>query len=249
MKNIAKLILFINLFFLNQAFSQDTALQDLIHGKKFFWEAKFDKAFTSLRNVTTITTARKDYLFEAYLYIGFVLIRQNAPLTEVRNVFKQAISIDPERDLDKSIIPPDLASPFNEIKQQMVGCLHIKSVPDKINVMGVAGDSILFESTTPFSICDLVTHDYELLFTTEGYEQKLMPLNLIPGNKDTLLVQLSSIYAKKTKRRGLKWAIGGGVLATAGAIVYKTVLAGDDDGGGVIEVILPAPPPRAEIGN
>ena len=33
---------------------QDSSLQNLIHGKKFFWEAKFDQALASLKKVTTV---------------------------------------------------------------------------------------------------------------------------------------------------------------------------------------------------
>ncbi len=219
-------------------FGQDQALQQLIHGKKFFWEAKFEDALQSLKDVTLSTDAKPEYLFEAYLYTGFVLLRQNASSTEVKAVFAKAIAIDPNRELDEMVIPPDLIDPFDEVKEELVGCLYVTSEPEEIDLVGVKGDSILFDETTPLTICELISKKYQLLLTEDGYEQQFIPLELHAGKTDTLHVKLNKSYADRNSKKGLKWAIRGGILATAGAVLYTTVISGSD----TPAADLPAPP-------
>jgi len=204
--------------------AQDEALQKLVHGKKFFWEAKFDEALKSLKEVLAVPEAKTEYLFEAYLYSGFVLLRQNASSTEVRDAFSKAITLDPRRQLDRMVIPPDLTEPFDEVKNELVGCLYITSKPEEVDLVGVKGDSILFDETTPLLICDLVSRSYQLLLTEDGYEQQFIPLELTPGKTDTLHVSLNKTYASGGGKKGLKWIVRGGILAAAGAVLYKTVI-------------------------
>lgn len=218
--------------------AQDVALQSLIQGKKFFWEAKFDRAINALRRVTQVKDAKREYLFEAHLYSGFVLLRQDAPSSEVRSVFTKAVNLDPRRKLDEMVIPPDLSEPFYEVRDKLVGCLYITSEPEEVDLVGVKGDSVLFDETTPLLVCDLVNQDYQLLLTEKGYEQQFIPLNLKAGKTDTLHVQLEASFAQKgggSKKKGIKWAIRGGVVVAAGAVLYST-LSGGDSGD------LPGPP-------
>ncbi len=221
--------------------AQDQALQKLVHGKKFFWEAKFDEALNSLKEVLAIPDANVEYLFEANLYSGFVLMRQNASSTEVREAFTKAIRLDPRRQLDKMVIPPDLTEPFDKLRNELVGCWYITSEPEEVDLVGVQGDSILFDETTPLQICDLVSKSYQLLFTEDGYEQQFIPLELTAGKTDTVHVKLGKTYASSSGKKGLKWAIRGGILAAAGAVLYKTVIES-----GTSAENLPSPPVHPE---
>lgn len=231
-----------SLFLAGSAVAQDQALQKLIHGKKFFWEAKFNQALTSLKQVTEIKDAKREYLFEAYLYTGFVLLRQKAPGSEVESVFSQAIRLEPRRKLDEMVIPPDLIEPFYDARNKLVGCLYIVTEPEEVDIIGVKGDSVLFDETTPLQVCDLVDNDYQLLLSEEGYDQQFIPLKLNPGKTDTLHIALDRIYAQGGGKTGLKWALRGGILVAAGAVLYKTVIAGGDD---AVED-LPGPPARPD---
>lgn len=221
--------------------AQDEALQKLVHGKKFFWEAKFDEALKSLKEVLAVPEAKTEYLFEAYLYTGFVLLRQNASSTEVRDAFSRAITLDPRRQLDRLVIPPDLTEPFDEVKAGLVGCLYITSEPEEVDLVAVKGDSILFDETTPLLICDLVSKSYQLLLTEDGYEQQFIPLQLAAGKTDTLHIKLNKTYASGSSKKGLKWVVRGGILAAAGAVLYKTVI----DSGTPADK-LPVPPSHPE---
>ncbi len=226
------------LFSVSRASAQDVALQSLIQGKKFFWEAKFDRAINALRRVTQVQDAKREYLFEAHLYSGFVLLRQNAPNSEVRTVFTNAVNLDPRRKLDEMVIPPDLSEPFYEVRNKLVGCLYITSEPEEVDLVGVKGDSVLFDETTPLLVCDLVNQDYQLLLTEKGYEQQFIPLNLKAGKTDTLHVALEASFAQgggRGKKKGIKWIIRGGVVVAAGAVLYTT-LSGSESGD------LPSPP-------
>ncbi len=217
------------------AYPQDQALQNLIHGKKFFWEAKFDQALTSLKAVTEIESARPEYLFEAYLYTGFVLLRQSAPMSEVRSVFTEAIELNPRRKPDEMVIPPDLTEPFYDVRNEIVGCLYIVTVPEGAHVVGVLGDSLLFEDTAPVTVCDVVTRDYQLLISERGYEQTFLPLALTAGKTDTLAVILHPARSGGGKKNAAKWMIRGGLAVGVGAILYKAVLESKGE-------TLPGPP-------
>ncbi|MFQ5651671.1 MAG: hypothetical protein ACE5IY_17175 [bacterium] len=243
MQNLKTCFLLISiggLFMAASAGAQDRALQNLIQGKKFFWEAKFDRALSALKGVTEITDAKREYLFEAHLYTGFVLLRQNAPAAEVNSVFKRAVNLDPKRKLDEMVIPPDLSAPFYEVRDQIVGCIYVTSEPEEVDLVGVNGDSVLFDETTPLLICDLVSSDYQLLLSERGYEQQFIPLRLEPGKTDTLHIKLNTSLAQRsrgggTSKKGVKWLIRGGIVTAAGVIIYTTLSGGGSDK-------LPAPP-------
>lgn len=208
--------------------AQDQALQKLIHGKKFFWEARFEQALGVLREVTALSDAKPAYLFEAYLYTGFTLLRLNAPQSEAISAFTKAIKIDPKRMLDEMVIPPDLAEPFYRVRNQMVGCLHVITYPGGAEIFGVKGDSVLFEEKTPVTICDVEALEYQLLFTAVGYQQQFEPMKIVAGRTDTLEVFLRPLQGHGGKRSALKWAIPGGLAVGAAAAVY-TFVGGSDE--------------------
>ncbi len=229
------------------AFSQGQALQSLINGKKAFWEAKFSRALSSLNKVISEQNVKDEYLFEAHLYIGFILVRQNATNSEINASFEKAVRLQPIRELDEMIIPPDLIEQFNKVRNSLVGCLYIESYPPEVNIVGVNADSILFTETTPYTICDLTKNDYQLLISELGYQEEFMPIKLVAGKVDTLMIQLIPILEKGKKKKTLKWVLGGSALVAGSAILYSTVLSGGGDGGTGTGESLPGPPIRPGV--
>lgn len=246
-----RIILVLAIFFsLGQSpiFSQTQALQNLINGKKAFWEAKFNRALSSLNKVISEQNIKDEYMFEAHLYTGFILVRQNATNSEINASFGNAVRLQPGRELDEMIIPPDLIAPFNEVRNSLVGCLYIESYPPEVNIVGVNADSILFTETTPFMLCDLNKNDYQLLISELGYQEEFMPIKLVAGRVDTLLIQLIPILERSQKKSTLKWILSGSALIAGSAILYTTVLSGDDGGGGTgTGETLPGPPVRPGV--
>ncbi len=243
MKLLNKLICFGLLgcvLIITPAWGQDTALQLLIQGKKAFWEAKFDQANTSLKKIIGIQDAKTEYLYEAYLYLGFVLTRQNASGLEVNAAFEQAIKLDPQRKLDELIIPPDLAERFNRVRDKLVGCLYIDSTPSDAEFVVVYEDSVLYNKFTPVLICELTKKNYQILITEEDFEEQYLPMHLTPGKVDTLFVTLKpSLVEKKKGKKLWAWVTRGGIVAAASLIIYKTVLSGKENVDN-----LPGPPTR-----
>lgn len=228
----------------SMAAAQDRALQQLIVGKKHFWEARFDQAAAALREVIGIPNVKSEYLFEAYLYLGFVLMRQNAPASDVNNAFEQAIKIDPKRKLDELVIPPDLIARFNVVRDQLVGCLYFSTDPPDARLAVVMEDSVIYTTSSPALLCELITKNYQILVTKDGYEQQFLPLQLTAGKIDSVSVTLQAAATAQKKGKGMwGWVARGGIVAVAGAVIYSTVLQSKEEGGAET---LPAPPARPQ---
>ncbi|MFQ5639416.1 MAG: hypothetical protein ACE5IR_15635 [bacterium] len=225
-----------------EASAQDKALQQLIQGKKFFWEAKFGQSMQALRQVVGVPYAKTEYLFEAYLYMGFVLTRQNASASEVNAAFEQAIKLDPKRKLDEVVIPPDLMESFGAIRKQLVGCLYVSAEQPDIHFLVVRRDSILYSIKAPTEICDLSSRNYQLLASKAGYEEQLLPLHFSPGKTDTMFVSLKESFVEEIrgKKKFLGWMVRGGLVAGVAAVLYMTVL----ENGESTLTDLPSPPDR-----
>lgn len=232
--------------FIATAGAQDRAVQQLIHGKKYFWEAKFDQAIAALKNVINAEDATRKHLFEAYLYQGFVLLRRDAPTSEAHALFEKAIRIAPHRDIDDPIIPPDLVASFEQAKERILGCYYVITEPPDADLMVVNGDSVVSSHKTPVKICELADTQYQLLIKKPGYESKFVALDLSAGATDTVNVALTGTMAQAESEsdKGGKfwsWLIRGGVVAGTAAVLYMTVV---DEGAQTQEGLLPSPPDR-----
>lgn len=235
--------------FVSSGWSQDRALQQLIQGKKLFWEAKFDQAIAALNNVINADEVSEDNLFEAHLYHGFVLLRRNAPPSQAYAHFEKAIRLYPRREIDDPAIPPDLIESFEEIRGRLLGCYYVITEPAGADLMVVEGDSVRSSHETPVAICELADTDYQLLLKKPGYESRFVPLDLQAGKTDTVNVALSATTAKRIPSEGSgiwPWVVRGSVIAGAAAVIYLTVV---DEGVETAEGSqLPGPPDRPDVG-
>ncbi len=234
----------ISLLTISVCWGQEQVLDNLILGKKLFWEAKFEESISHLKKVVESNTKNKEYLFEAYLYMGFSLARQNAHQAKIDSTFEQAIKIDPKRNLDELVIPPDLAEEFHNVRDKLVGCAYVNSEPIGAELMGVRGNNILFIETTPAHICEL-SATFQLHFSKQGYDGYVIPVKLKPGMVDTLFVKLNPLITQKSRGTKLWPWIGGGIVVSTAAVLFKTVIGGGGGNGGGVELEdLPGPPDR-----
>lgn len=229
--------------------AQDKALQQLINGKKFFWEAKFDDARKSLENVLEIETAKSEYRRDAHIFLAFVLMRQGQRRAVFDRDFEAAVKLDHEYELDPKRYPPDLLEAFDRVKRNLIGCLYMEVVPEDAEIVGVKGDSILFRQTGPLDFCGLANgEEYELLVTRDGYSQELVTLKMKPGMTDSVRVTMTLLHNREKGGIVWPWVFRSAIVGGAAAIVYTTVLSKDDEPGGIPEppgdTLLPEPPAR-----
>ena len=239
-----KLVILLGCFLITApGFTQDEAVRKLNEGKKFFWEARFDKAIAYLKEVTEMENVSDRVLFDAYLHLGFVLTRHNATEGEIASAFEQAVRANPRMELDETVIPPDLSERFNEVRERLVGCLYITSKHENVNIIAIKNGRVLYNKSTPTLICELEDESYQLIFTERGFEQKFYQMQVTAGTTDTLFVKLAqSILIGQSGGGKWKWLAGGGVLAGAAAVLYTTVLNKGEGSDG--SNALPFPPDR-----
>lgn len=241
-----KLVILLGCFLIPApGFTQDEAVQKLNEGKKYFWEARFDKAIAYLKEVTEMENVSNRVLFDAYLHLGFVLTRHNATEGEIASAFEQAVRANPRMELDETVIPPDLSERFNEIRDRLVGCLYVTSEHENVNIVAIKNGSVLYNKNTPTLICELEDENYQLIFTEIGFEEKFYQIQVTAGTTDTLSVKLAqNILVGQSGGGKWKWLAGGGVLAGAAAVLYTTVLNKGEGGDGANA--LPGPPIRPD---
>lgn len=224
-------------------FTQDKAVEKLNAGKRYFWEARFEQAIAYLTEVTEMDNVSNRILFDAYLHLGFVLTRNNATEGEISSAFEHAVRANPRMELDDTVIPPDLSERFNEVRNQLVGCLYLTSDHENVNIVAVKNGRVLYNKNTPILICELEDENYQLIFTERGFEEQFYQMQVIAGARDTLSVKLAqSILIGQSGGGKWKWLAGGGVLAGAAAVLYTTVLNKGEGGDG--SDALPGPPDR-----
>lgn len=214
--------------------------QRLEYGKQLFWQAKFDSAYNVLKNATLITPpGDQEAIFEAYLYLGFVVSRQDSPMTRIKSYLQQAIRIHPNKKINTALIPPDLVELFNNIRKQMVGCLYFITEPESVEMLEIQDENLIYTEISPAQLCGIINEDYEVLFSKKGYEEHIAKFRFRPGKIDTIHVTLPLVST--IKKGGSKWWawVTGGSVVTATAILIKTVI-----GGGEKVESLPGPPDR-----
>lgn len=223
--NWAGVITLVTVLLPGRLISQDLPADQLKKGIDLFYVAKFDEAILTLRQALK-SGLNKDEMFDAYVHIGFSLVRSNEQKMLIDHAFAEAIKIDPVRTLNSLKIPPDLIQRFEEIKKQLVGNLYVVSNPPGASVMLLQPENdIEFIKNSPAMFSNLLVADYNLIVSRPKYQTFVQPWRVQAGTTDTVRVLLEQKSPPLYKRW---WAWGGG-LALAGAAITYIALAGAGD--------------------
>jgi hypothetical protein len=237
------LFVFVLLFIIVTAFSQDLLEEDaqskLSQGIDSFYMAKFESSVRLLREALLEGTLNKSDQFDAYVYIGFSLLRQGKDPSLVEKSFLEALNADPTKSLDRFKIPPDLLVRFESVKANTLGGLKVVSVPLEASVLLVNSDyNVELLETTPVVFNNLLVGEYDLLVSKNTYRNEIFTVVIRPDAIDTLVVQL----AKKPKPIYKRWWAWSGGIALATALVIASSNGGEGEPPEGPD--LPTPPER-----
>jgi hypothetical protein len=187
-----------------------TQHREVSQGIAEFYEANFEEATATLMDAISEKDLNRTDLFNAYLYLAFSLVRNNAPEEAIEMAFKGSIRINPAYELDVFKIPPDLISRFNSIRSQMVGGLYVVSNPREASVLGVQREeNLTIMGKTPIIFEKQLIGEYNLLISKDLYEDKYMNVEIKPATIDTLYITLTQL-PKPVHKRWWMWA--GGII-------------------------------------
>lgn len=233
------MLLFVTIAAFGQEQPEEVAISKLRQGIDLFYMAKFESAVRFLREVLLEGTLSKSERFDAYVYIGFSLIRQNEAPELVDKSFIEALNADPQKSLNRFKIPPDLLARFELVKANTMGGIVLQSDPPDAAALLVNTDYDveLFE-ITPVVFDNLLVGEYDLLVAKNTFKQQVTSVVIRPGVVDTLLITL----VKKPKPIYKRWWTWGGGLAIATALAIAT--SGGGEGEPPESSDLPPPPKR-----
>lgn len=216
-----------------------THASDLLkQGIEYFYVARFDEAVLTLRQAIKAGGLNKTEIFDAYVHIGFSLIRSNGQAMLIDQAFAQAIKIDPARNLNSLKVPPDLIQRFDEVRNKIVGGLVVIVRPPEASVMMLQPDyNIELVGISPATFKDLLIGEYNLLISKSRYQTALKTAMLKPGKVDTLYVILN----EKPKPFYRQWWAWGSGLAIASAAVTYFALSGKEAEPPIVARELPPP--------
>ncbi|MBN1480433.1 PEGA domain-containing protein [candidate division KSB1 bacterium] len=207
------------------AFCQNISHETVNRGIEAFFMANFDQAIQILQSAIIDHMLSEEERFYAHLYTGFSHIRQGDDFEIARSHFQQAITLDPRKDLDRTIIPPDLCDAYDAVRNSTLGCLFITSEPHNATVMLIEPKKNQIErQRTPAIYAHLPEKSYQILVTHEGYEIFSSRIEVLAGVSDTMHVTLTP---KRKSLLGRYWPYGAGVLALSAVFVAVTGGSGD----------------------
>jgi len=218
---------------------QSPAQSKLNKGIEMFYMAQFESAIRFLREALLDGTLSNSEQFDAYVYIGFSLIRQNENQELVDKSFIEAIKAAPQKTLSPLKVPPDLLTRFQSVKANMRGDIVVESDPADAVVLLVNPDyDVEMAEIAPAVFDNLLVGQYGLLVSKEQYQQKIFKVINNPGMVDTIRVTLE----KKSQPFYKRWWAWGSGLAIATAIAIAT--SGREEDKPPETSDLPAPPER-----
>jgi hypothetical protein len=206
-----------------------------------FYQAEFEKSGTLLRSALLSDSLSLGDRFDAHLYLAFTLIRENGHADSSRSHLEQAVALDPNRDLDSNLIPPDLYEQYLIVRQSSMGGLAIFTQPP--NAVAILYDRRTGRSIsirTPAHFVNLVKGEYDLLLHLEKYADVQKVLTVQSGRTDSLSYDMP-LQRKAWYKRWYTWSGGGAALLLAWFVLHR------DDGGkepALPEKDLPVPPKR-----
>jgi hypothetical protein len=219
--------------------SQEESGRMVRKGQEAFYQAEFEQAHAIMRQVLRDSAAAAHDRFDAHLFSAFSLIRQNADQDSIRSHFQQAVLIDPARELDANLIPPDLYDQYVLVRQAAMGGVTILSKPAQAVAICYdprAGKSI--SMNTPAAFLNLYAGEYEIVLHALGHRDLQTMIKVLPGRTDSLFFQLSQLPKPWYK----KWWAWGGGGACAALAFFALQDSGDKASAKGNE--LPLPPAR-----
>ena len=199
----------------------EDASTKLKQGIDLFYMAKFESALNLLQESVNSEILENSEKFDAYLYIGFSLIRLNQDPQLIDDTFLKAVNADPKRILDHLKFPPDLVKRFENVRANTLGGLYINSTPADATSLLVNEDyNSKLLGITPYTYENVLIGEYELLITKKSFKDKVIDITIYPGKIDTINVDL---VEKTTPIYKAWWAWGGSiVIATTVAILASS---------------------------
>ncbi len=186
-------------------------------GVDLFYEARFAEASAVLQEAIASGRLTGQGRFDAYLFLGFAILRGGGPPEAAEIAFEACVRTDPARTLDPAKIPPDLVERFERVRKNMLGKLYVVSNPREAGVFGMQAESgRQIVGRTPVLFEDLLLGTYQLRVTKEGYGQEIVVAEVTPGVIDTLYVDLREAGPKASTRR---WIVGGALVVSLVAVL------------------------------
>ncbi|MGQ9560557.1 MAG: PEGA domain-containing protein [Candidatus Oleimicrobiaceae bacterium] len=193
-------------------------------GIDLFYEARFAEASAVLQEAIAGGRLHGQGRFEAYLFLGFAILRGGGPPEAAEIAFEACVRTDPARTLDPAKVPPDLVERFERVRKNMVGKLYVVSNPREAGVFGLQAESgRQIVGRTPVLFEDLLLGTYELRVTKEGYGQEIVVAEVSPGVIDTLYVDLREAGPKASTRR---WIVGAALAVSLATVLVILIQRG-----------------------
>ena len=221
------------------AHSQDANAELVRQGRNAFYQAEFEEAqgiMARVLSVPRLTTAER---YEAHLYTAFSLIRLNGHPDSIRYHLARAMTIDPARELDANLIPPDLYEQYALVKASTMGGMRIHTHP--VQAVAIFHDRRTGKSismNTPAAFLNLAAGEYDLLLQAPGRQDVQTIIQVQPGRTDSLTFELIRL-TKPWYKTWWAWSSGG-----ACAVLAWLVFSDQDENGKAANNDLPMPPSR-----
>ncbi|MDZ7296038.1 MAG: PEGA domain-containing protein [candidate division KSB1 bacterium] len=195
-------------------------------GVQLFYEARFAEASTTLQEAIASGRLSREARFDAYLYLGFSILRGGGPVEAAEIAFEACVRGDPTRTLDRNIIPPDLVERFEQVRQRLVGKLFVVSHPREAGVFAIHEDSgQQIVGKTPVLFEHLLAGPYRVRLTKEGFGQEMAVAEVRPGAIDTLFVDLREA-GRPHKSSARRWIVAGALTASLLVVLLSLVQRG-----------------------
>jgi len=220
-------------------YGQSVKVDRVQKGVEAFYQAEFEAAQTIMRRALSDPTLPASDRFDAHLYYAFSLIRLNGQPDSIRSHLQQAVAIDPGRELNTHLIPPDLYEQYHFVRQANMGSLWIESDPSAAIAVCYdrrSGKSV--SMNTPAAFLNLNAGEFDFLLHAPGHDDLQTVIQVHAGRTDTLFFQLGKL-SKPWYRSW--WALGGG---GASILLAWFIFNREDDTGGKDHSELPLPPSR-----
>jgi len=242
MRSIFKKISFVPILLLlvsSVSLAQKSPHQSLINGIDAFYEARFEDAVKILEQAIETDSLSQNELFSAHIYIAFSLIRQNIGQDMAQRHLEEAVRVLPTAILDDKLIPPDLYQRFQAVRQSLLGSLTVETIPPGASAILVdQTHGRVIGKSTPAFFNGLVSGDYSLVLSKDGYKEQNLTVTVTPGKTDSL-----SILLEQKKSFFTRWWAWGAGLAIAAAVVVSDVVSGGEPAKEKSQE-LPEPPKR-----